>query len=192
MKRNSIYFVAAALLIIIALTACSPLKSEPVGGESSGANAKTRDSKPVIGIEKGQMPPDFSVRTIDGGNLTLSRLKEQKKPILLFFWATWCPSCAEDFAVVKDIYPKYADKVNYIAIDLDTTEDIGTIKEYAEKLGIDGIVFAEGSPKVLSDYKILSTTTKYALSRDGILLYKGSGAFDEKQWEILLNALASS
>ena len=62
-------------------------------------------------------------------------------------------------------------------------------KEYADKLGIEGIKFAEGNSKVLSDYKILSTTTKYALDKNGVLLYKGSGAFNEKQWEILFNGM---
>ena len=166
-----------------------PAKADSISGKSVESNAQMQTAKPVIGIEKGQMPPDFSVKTIDGSALTLSHLKEQKKPILLFFWATWCPSCAEDFAVVKNIYPKYADKINYVAIDLDATEDIGMIKEYADKLGIEGIKFAEGNPKVLSDYKILSTTTKYALSKDGVLLYGGYGSFDEKQWEILFNGM---
>ena len=82
-----------------------------------------------------------------------------------------------------------ADKVNYVAIDLDTTEDIGMIKDYADNLGIKGIMFTEGNSKVLSDYKIVSTTTKYALDKDGVLLYKGSGAFSEGQWEILFNGM---
>lgn len=189
MKNNRIYFIGIMLLAIVALNACSTPESKSISGKTIEANALTTNVKSVIGIEKGQLPPDFSVKTIEGATLTLSQLKEQKKPILLFFWATWCPSCAEDFAVVKNIYPKYADKVNYVAINLDTTEDIGMIKEYADKLGIGGIRFAEGNSKVLSDYKIVSTTTKYALNKEGVLLYKGSGAFSEKQWEILFNGM---
>ena len=189
MKKNHYWIVGIFLLAVFILNACSQPKADAISGKSVEANSQVQAAKPIGGIEKGQLPPDFSVKTIDNSTLTLSQLKEQKKPTLLFFWATWCPSCAEDFAVVKSIYPKYSDKVNYVAIDLDTTEDIGMIKEYADNLGIKGIKFAEGNSKVLSDYKILSTTTKYALDKDGVLLYKGSGAFSDGQWEILFNGM---
>lgn len=189
MKKNYYCIIGMSLLAIFALSACSSPKAELMSGKSIDANSQVQAAKPTEGIEKGQMPPDFSVNAIDGSTLTLNYLKGQKKPTLLFFWATWCPSCAEDFAVVKNIYPKYAGKINYVAIDLDTTEDAGMIKEYSNNLGIEGIKFAEGNSKVLSDYKILSTTTKYALDKDGVLLYKGSGAFSEDQWEILFNGM---
>ncbi|MBI2108197.1 TlpA family protein disulfide reductase [Candidatus Woesearchaeota archaeon] len=185
--EGKINYRASAFLMMLALLSIA-LSSCLNNGQQQDMPVKAA----VAGIEKGNIPPDFEVKTIDGSTLTLSQLKEQGKPTLLFFWATWCPSCAEDFAVAKKIYPEYADKINYVAIDLDTTEDIAMIREYADKLGINGIRFAEGNAKVLSDYRILSTTTKYALDKDGILLYKGSGAFNEKQWEVLLDGMLAN
>ncbi|MBI2649702.1 TlpA family protein disulfide reductase [Candidatus Woesearchaeota archaeon] len=145
-----------------------------------------------VGINKGELPPDFTITTIDGKQYRLSQFKEENKPILLYFWASWCPFCSRDFDVVKNIYPKYADKVTFLAIDLDLNEDKELISKYKEKKGISGIDFAEGKTDILSDYAIKYTTTKYAIARNGLILYKGSGVFNEQQWEVLFNALVSS
>lgn len=158
---------------------------------SSNPIQKQADVEANAGIEKGQMPPDFAIATIDGKQLRLSRFKQENKPILLYFWATWCPFCRKDFSVLKNVYPRYSDKVKILAIDIDTSEGDEMIKSYKNKMGLDGIDFAAGSASILSDYEVARTTTKYAVGKDGIILYKGSGAFNEQQWEVLLNALAS-
>lgn len=146
----------------------------------------------TFGIEKGQIPPDFTIATVDGKQYRLSQFKEENKPILLYFWASWCPYCSKDFSVVKNVYPKYSDKVTFLAIDLDLAEDEQLIKRYKEIKGLSGIDFAKGIRDVLSDYAIKYTTTKYAIGRNGLILYKGSGVFNEQQWEILFNASINS
>ncbi len=146
----------------------------------------------MAGINKGNLPPDFTIATIDDKQYTLSNFKKENKSILLYFWASWCPYCSRDFDVVKNVYPKYADRVTFLAIDLDTNEKTDLIKNYKERKGLEGIDFAEADINVLSDYGITHTTTKYAIGKDGLILYKGSGVFNEQQWEVLLSGLANS
>jgi thiol-disulfide isomerase/thioredoxin len=157
----------------------------------SQSNSDINTAVQLNGINKGQIPPDFSIKTIEGNEIKLSDFKGNK-PVLLYFWASWCPYCKQDLRIVKDIYPMYKDKVNFVAIDLDTNEDAELIANYKEKMGLSGIDFAQGDPKVLSDYAITHTTTKYAIGKNGMIIYKGSGVFSKEQWEILLNSLATS
>ena len=180
-NMNKIYIVGLILLSIIFVSACS--SSPPTGNIVS--------QQASFGVNKGDVPPDFSIMTIDGKQYTLSEFKNEK-PVLLYFWASWCPYCSRDFDVVKNIYPKYSDKVAFLAIDLDLNEDANLIQRYKDKKGLIGIDFAVGKADVLSDYAIKYTTTKYAIAKDGLILYKGSGVFNEQQWEILFNALINS
>ena len=178
------YFIGLILFSIILISACSSNQTQATGS--------LIQNQASFGINKGDMPPDFSIITIDGKQYRLSQFKEENKPVLLYFWASWCPYCSRDFDVVKNIYPKYADKVTFLAIDLDLNEDKKLIQRYKERKELQDIDFAEGKANVLSDYAIKYTTTKYAVGKDGLILYKGSGVFNEQQWEILLNGLASS
>ena len=185
MKKN--YFSVLILLLIVFINACA---SSNAGHQISSGNAVAQQAN--IGIDKGQTPPDFSITTIDGKQYKLSQFKDDNKPVLLYFWASWCPFCKQDFSNVKSVYPKYADKVTFLAIDLDLSENTQLIQKYKEEKRIDGIDFAAGAESILSDYAIKYTTTKYAIGRNGLILYKGSGVFNEQQWETLFNALVNS
>ena len=167
------------LIGILIISACS--QNKPA----------SQDSVQDAGLNKGQIPPDFQIKTIEGKEIKLSDFKDNK-PILLYFWASWCPYCKEDLGVVKDIYPKYADKVTFLAVDLDTGEDVDLIRKYSERMKLQGIDLAQGNQQILSDYNVIYTTTKYAIGKNGAIIYKGSGVFTKEQWEVLLSGLAAS
>ena len=189
MKKN--YFIGLILLSIIFISACvSSSKGHQV--VTGNVAAQQQEVQASVGIERGQLAPDFVVTTIEGNQVRLSQFREENKPVLLYFWATWCPFCRRDFGIVKNVYPKYADKVIFLAIDLDTSETASYIQQYKDAMGLEGINFATGNGRVLSDYQITHTTTKYAVGRNGAILYKGSGVFNEQQWEVLFNTLVSS
>jgi cytochrome oxidase Cu insertion factor (SCO1/SenC/PrrC family) len=44
---------------------------------------------PTIGLKPGQVLPDFSLTGLDGKAITSVDLLAQKKPYILFFFATW-------------------------------------------------------------------------------------------------------
>ena len=183
--KKYLWLILSAILFF---SACS------FGSKNSAAiNIASENQVAALnGIQKGQMPPDFTIKTAEGKEYTLSNFKNENKPILLYFFATWCPYCSEDFGIVKNIYPKYSGEVTFLAIDLDMNENAELIKNYKNKKMLKGVDFAAADEKILSDYGIIYTTTKFAIGRNGTILYKGSGVFDENQWTILLDGLIKS
>ena len=78
-----------------------------------------------------------------------------------------------------------------ISISLDLNENLLTLRDYKKKYPeLQNTIFAQGQSQILLDYKVTKTTTKYAIDRNGKIIYAGFGAFDEEQWKTLLDELS--
>ena len=143
------------------------------------------------GLKQGNLAPDFEINLPE--KVTLRSFSEQNKPVLLYFMATWCPHCANDFAALSEIYPSYQDDVPIIAHSLDLKEKETLLNNYKKRyLGLESMHLLPGKESILRSYGIRYTTTKYATGKDGTILYSGSGELSKDQWKVLLEGLKNS
>jgi thiol-disulfide isomerase/thioredoxin len=78
--------------------------------------------------------PDFTLKTLDGQEITLSKLKG--KVILLDFWATWCGPCRESIPHLVHLYKTYQKNgLEVIGMNLDRG-DIETVRRFAKSMNI--------------------------------------------------------
>ncbi len=90
----------ALCAIALSLLACDPIEQVPA--------AEVRAAEPA---------PDFTLETLDGGEITLSELRG--KPVLVDFWATWCGPCEETIPVLVEFQRKYGERVGVLGISVD-------------------------------------------------------------------------
>lgn len=171
-------FSGVLLLSIVLIAGCAG---------STGRAVQPTSSAPV-GLEIGNKAPDFSVTSIDGRVLRLSDFSAQDRPVVVEFITTWCPYCRQDLGQAGKVYGQYKDRVEYIVIGLDLNEGSGLLTSYKSKNGFPG-AFAVGNRNVLVDYNVRSTTTKYAIDKDGLVVWKGSGAMPSSSWQKLFEGV---
>lgn len=89
-----------ATLTVLALlvTAASCTSTAPSTGSRAAPpdRPSVRTTSPApggasvqVGYNEGQMVPDFTLRLVDGGQVTRADLLAQGRPAFLFFYATW-------------------------------------------------------------------------------------------------------
>ena len=190
-KLNASYFLVAIIILLLALVIYE-FSSKGKLEEKSTTVYQNLNQVQVIGTRVGQAPSDFVEITKEGKLVRLYDLIERKKPVTVYFMATWCPWCAKDYAALSKVYKKYENNITFISISLDLSEDFIELKEYRKKYPeLQKTIFAQGKEEILIDYGITKTTTKYAIGRNGTIIYRTIGAFDEEQWEALLDKLVN-
>jgi thiol-disulfide isomerase/thioredoxin len=80
---------------------------------------------PLDGIDITDYGADVREINLDGLKKILARDPNDKRPLLLNFWATWCDPCREEFPDLVKLDADYKDKgLNFIAVSLDDITDI--------------------------------------------------------------------
>jgi thiol-disulfide isomerase/thioredoxin len=84
---------------------------------------------PTIGAAQvGKPAPEFKIPTTDG----TFDLDKQTRPVLLEVFATWCPHCQHETAVMKQLYRSFGSRVSFIAVPGSTTAMDGVSPESEE------------------------------------------------------------
>lgn len=116
--------------------------------------------------------PRFNARTMDGQRYTNQSLAGH--PVLIQFWATWCPRCRGDQPAVDAIARNYADK-GLVVLAVDFSESKRTVKSYLDRsprqcnivLMEDTNLAAVFGVKVVPEYVLIGADGKVAGTQQG-------------------------
>ncbi len=125
----------AVVSILIASAANHPASQLPVPTVAAGT------------LVRGQPPPDFTAKTFDGGQLTLSALKGH--PVLVNFFASWCTQCAHELVFMEQSYQRHqADGFVIVGVNgLESGDGVG----FYQRLGLTfPAVYDPGNPGKIS------------------------------------------
>jgi peroxiredoxin len=110
----------------------------------------------------GDTAADFTLDTIDGGSVTLSKQLAAGPVVLSFFRGGWCPFCDLEFQAMSRAIPQLTEKdITFIAIspekvDNALSESLPTIARVKEKNGIRSVsVCSDVNNSVANDYKLV-------------------------------------
>lgn len=113
---------------------------------------------------EGNVAPDFTLKSIDGKNISLSSLKG--KVVVLDFWGSWCGWCIKGMPKMKDYYAKYKGKLEILGIDCNDTEQ--KWRDAVKKHELPWLhVRNEGNPDVTVLYGISGFPTKIVIDAEG-------------------------
>lgn len=134
------------------------------GNSEIGADAASSTSSSAV-ADNAVYAPDFTLTRLDGGTITLSDYRG-KKPVVLDFWASWCPNCQRDMPKLSKMYDKYSDDVEVIGINL--RESTSTAKKFVDSRNISfPIVMDKG--RVSQQYAVRYTNMHVLINTDGTI-----------------------
>ncbi|MGY3185880.1 redoxin domain-containing protein [Lysinibacillus sp. TE18511] len=138
-----------------------------------------------IGLKKGDIPPDFTLTSLDGDEVTLSDLRGKK--VVLNFWATWCPPCKAEMPHMQKYYEQYAkeDNVEIIAVnltkdehDFTVDEKIDTVMTFRDSFELTFPILLDQEREVSPQYNVMTIPTTYFIDSKGYIQRAISGPMD--------------
>ena len=133
-------------------------------------NARAQDS----GIEIGAKAPPAAVETLEGKQVDLGQYVG-KGPVLIEFWATWCPNCRELEPHLKAVHEKYGNQVKFIGVSVSVNQSPDRVKAYVAKHGIPGDQLFDRNGKATGAYDVPATSYVVVLDKSGKVVYTGLG-----------------
>ncbi len=151
-------FASYALTTVIALAALV-------------TQARAQDS----GIEVGSKAPAAVVETLDGKPAELSTVFG-KGPVVIQFWATWCPTCKALEPAMQAAQQKYAGKVAFVGVAVSVNQSSRAVQAYSEKHSPKMTHFFDRRGKAVDAYEVPATGFIVVVNKAGAVVYTGLGS----------------
>ncbi|MFC0264350.1 peroxiredoxin family protein [Fontibacter flavus] len=116
-----------------------------------------------INLEK---VPDFEVQTIDGQEVSLKKSIKEGKPTVVYLTASWCPMCAKNWPSLSEVYPEFKDKLNFVAVSIDPTDDATVMKKLVKEKNLTFPV-APGNPELMVKLGAKAQATTVGIDKNG-------------------------
>ena len=167
-KKKLVFFVALLALIIIA----AYFGYRELSGDGPEVDAPDTGSSNAIAA------PDFTVYDMNGNAVKLSDMKGT--PVVLNFWASWCPPCKAEMPEFDEIAKEYEGKVAFMMVNLTDgqSETQSSAQAFIDSMGYTFPVYFDLDSDAAYKYGVQSIPTTYFIDAQGNLIAGATGAID--------------
>jgi thiol-disulfide isomerase/thioredoxin len=138
------------------------------------AAAPARAWSQDLGIEVGSTAPSAKVHTLDGKDADLSQYTG-KTPVVMEFWATWCPNCKELEPTLLEAAKKYGTQVKFVGVAVSVNETPERVKAFVAKHGLPGDQYFDTKGNATEAYDVPATSYVVVINKAGKVVYTGLG-----------------
>jgi peroxiredoxin len=140
----------------------------------------------AIGITVGRYPPDFTLLDV-ASNAEVSLRDYEGYPVLIFFWATWCPYCNDEIPNLQHIYDDYqADGLVVLAVE--GGETLADVDSFRLSHGLTFPVLLDLDKAVVTRYKASSIPHHVFVGMSGKIMFVVTGELSYSELDAKVQA----
>lgn len=133
-------------------------------GSNSPVNLPVSDKNP---LEIKNVIREVSFVTTSGQTITIEDLRG--KPVMINFWATWCPPCREEMPLIESVYEQNSSRLNMIGVSVDQSSQ--DVSRFIDKENITfPIVIDNDQMNLQRKFGVQGFPTTYFINSEGELI----------------------
>ncbi|MBN1384890.1 MAG: TlpA family protein disulfide reductase [Elusimicrobia bacterium] len=138
-----------------------------------------------LGIDVGNESINFSLRQVSSTETFKLSDYKTKNPVLLSFFATWCPSCVREIPELSKIYKEYNKKgLEIVSVNVQENEE--KVTTFMRRKNISHKVLLDINAGVTKEFKVYGIPTNILINTEGIIVFRGYDLPAEKEIEKVL------
>jgi cytochrome c biogenesis protein CcmG, thiol:disulfide interchange protein DsbE len=122
------------------------------------------------------LAPDFELADAEGKRWSLRALRD--RPVLVSFWATWCPPCVEEMPSLEALARRLGDRASVLAVSVDDSWD--AIRSFFPR-GTSLTVLLDPTRQVPARYGTSQFPESFLVDPDGHVRY---AFINQRNWSV--------
>jgi len=118
------------------------------------------------GASIGEEAPDFALADLDGNPVRLDDLRG--RPVIVNFWASWCPPCVEEFPLLRDAAERHADQ-RLAIVGIVYRDNSEAARAFMQQMGAEWPAAMDPGEEVAERYAIFGPPESFFIGSDGVI-----------------------
>jgi len=176
MKQRTFIITLASIFVLFGLLGCIILsialwqlaidKTDVADAIQATPQRSTEQPAPGEAVV-GEMAPDFTLVDIrNDEQVSLNQFDGQ--PVMLNFWATWCPPCRKEMPLLQDAYEEHQDD-GLMILTIAVSDKANNVLDFSDQHGLTFPLLIDTKDRVAVQYKVLGIPTSYFIDSDGVI-----------------------
>jgi thiol-disulfide isomerase/thioredoxin len=127
-----------------------------------------------VGLGVGTVPAAVTLQDLDGNSVVLGK-EFGKRPVLVEFWATWCPRCAALLPKLEAAHARYGNRVEFVAVAVAVSQSPPSIKRHLARHPMPFPVLWDAEGRAVRGFAAPTTSYVVVLDASGAVAYTGTG-----------------
>ena len=136
----------------------------------------------------GRKLPDLELTTLDGG--TVNMTSWEGSPLVVNFWASWCPPCLKEMPEFEQVAQARAGEVTFVGLNV--RENAATARQLADQTGVTYDLALDTDGAASRAFGVVNMPTTVFVAADGTIVSVHTGALDTASLNSRIDALLAA